>query len=80
MIVKNSVSLGCVEYGNNNFYEIMVDPSGLVCLCYHGDPFTENPDGTFNCEGISIREFALEIKDRHDYEEVMKELCDALKN
>ena len=31
-------SIGCVDFGNNNFYEVMFDNTSMeLRMCYHGD-------------------------------------------
>jgi hypothetical protein len=69
--------MGCIDYGNNNFFEIMMDSEHKVILCAHGDdPCEENEDGTFNCEGLTINEFLSQISNRSDYHEIVKELME----
>ena len=75
MDMKNGYSLGCVEYGNNNFNEVMRE-GDVVGLFSHDDGGgVENPDGTYQVEGgMTVEEYIDEIKDRSDFVEILKEL------
>jgi hypothetical protein len=80
MQLKSCVSLGSIDYGNNNFFEVMRDSGGKVILCTHEeDPGEENEDGTWDSEGMSIGEFVDDISDRPDFVEIMGELMVILK-
>lgn len=75
MELLNTKSIGCIDYGNNNFFEVMVDLNGSVVLCSHDDGCSdENSDGTYDSEGMSIPEFVSSIKDRPDVNEILTDL------
>jgi len=79
MILKSCKSVGTIDYGNNNFFEVMVDKNHKVVLCSHDDEYpAENPDGTYDSEGLSLNEFIEEIKDRDDFMEILTELMSIL--
>lgn len=77
----NANSMGCVEYGNNNFFEVMRDTTtGEVGLMSHEEPLEENSDGTYTGDADSVDEYIDSIKDRDDFAELMKELLVVLIN
>lgn len=80
MRYQNAVSLGCVDYGNNSFFEIMQNPDGSIVLASHDDdPAEENEDGTWNGDGDSVETWLNDISDRPDFEDIKKELFETIK-
>jgi hypothetical protein len=77
--VTKAESIGCVDYGNNNFFEIMVDHDGTVGFMSHDDcDCSQNPDGTFSGEVDSVDKFLTDISDRHDYQDIVTQLISEL--
>jgi hypothetical protein len=72
--LKQAQSIGCIDYGNNNFFEIMKDSDGTIGLMSHDEPPEENSDGTFSGEADTVEEFVDSVSDRPDFPEIMKEL------
>jgi hypothetical protein len=62
------LSIGCIDYGNNNFYEVMRLDDGTLLFGSHNDP------GVYD----SIAQFFSEIPEEHLVEVVM-DLADLLK-
>lgn len=68
-------SIGSIEYGNNNIFEIMRDQYNEVVLSPHGeDPGTKHSDGSWDCEGITVADFIRLVADRPDFHEIMSDL------
>jgi len=74
--LKNAQSIGCIDYGNNNFFEIMKDSDGTIGFMSHGEPADDNGDGTWSCEADSITKFLADIKDRPDFDEITTNLME----
>ena len=72
--LKNASSLGCVDYGNNNFFEVMKDNDGTIGFMSHEEPANENPDGTYRGEADSLDKFIEDIKDRDDFADIVKDV------
>lgn len=62
-------SIGCVDYGNNNFFEVMKSESGSYHFGSHDDmDMIENSDGSWSMNGyppMGMREFLNEVPDHH---------------
>ena len=69
-------SIGCVDYGNNNFFEVMKSDSGGFHFGSHDVmDMVENDDGSWSVTGqpIGMREFLSEVPDYH-LEDVIAQL------
>jgi hypothetical protein len=77
-------SIGCVDYGNNNFWEIMKEcNTGEIILESHDDPpGVEQDDGTQHRSehALSLEQFLEEISDRPDYNEIVEDLQLSINN
>ena len=80
MKLYNAHSLGCIDYGNNNFFEIMRSGNTVAMFSHEDDTLGKiNPDGTYDVtDGITVDAFIEEVKDREDFSGIMKELCETL--
>lgn len=70
--VRNLQSLGCLELGNNDFWEICHDPEGTIWLSRHGITTEFNDDGSFNCYAIEAEEFLWQMGDDHPDKELTR--------
>lgn len=72
--LNNCYSIGCIDYGNNNFYEVMTDGLRFVLVSHDEEVEMDDNGVCASATGLSIPAFMHDIHQRPDYQEIMDEL------